>query len=152
MARHARRALISPVWRHWLLTAFVGLGSLGGFASAWSNRQDRDSTLLWAGWGIFALAVTVIVGSLSLGPRPLGSFGVGAWLLLMASGASTVWLGRAAIDLTTRRGPLFAPMMLLLSIGLVPLALWMMIWRPLQSWERELQSQSADREQPPPRG
>lgn len=139
MGRHGRTGVIfSGVVKHRLVVGFVALGALGMLVSAWSHRADREGGLLWLGMGVFTASATIIVGSLSIGPRPLRSFGVGAWLLVMAGGALMVWLGRDAFDSTKPRHVVVPPFMLFLAIVLVPLALWMMIWRPEQNWEKEL--------------
>lgn len=138
MSRHGRRAQISPVIRHRVVTGLVVVFALGAFTSAWANRSDHEAALMWLGWGVFLSAICVVVGSLSIGPRPLRSLGVGAWLLVAALGAFLVWTGRDAIDTTARRGSVIAPVMLLLAMGLVPLAGWLMVWRPEQNWEKEV--------------
>jgi hypothetical protein len=139
MGRHGRTGvLFSGVVKHRLVVGLVGLVALAMLVGAWSHKGDRESGLLWFGMGVFTASVTVIVGSLSIGPRPLRSFGVGVWLLVMAGGALMVWLGKDALDATRPRDVVGPPFMLFLAIGLVPLALWMMIWRPEQSWEKEL--------------
>ena len=139
MGRHGRTDVIfSGVVKHRLVVGIGALGALGMLVSAWSHRGDGESGLLWLGMGVFTASATIIVGSLSIGPRPLRSFGVGAWLLVMAGGALMVWLGRDALDATRSRDVVVPPFMMFLAIGLVPLALWMMIWRPEQSWEKEL--------------
>jgi len=137
VGRHTRRSLISPVTKHRLTTVLAAALAIGGFLGAFMQRESRDAMLLWLGWGLFMLGVTVIVGSLTIGPRPLRSFGVGAWLLVTACGAFIFWLGRGAVDTTSSKGQLVAPLMLVMAIFIAPYAAWMMIWRPVQSWEQE---------------
>lgn len=138
MARHARSTVFTGVVRHRALVAFCTAATIGALASAWTQRDDRQTALLWLGFAIFVLSVTVIVASMSIGPRPLRSFGVGAWFLVAASGALLVWLNRDAIVVTRARDVVIPPLMLVLAMGLIPLALWMMIRRPEQNWEKEV--------------
>lgn len=138
MSRHGRSPLISPVVKHRLVTGVSAVCALGAFTEAWTSRSDQDPALMWLGWGVFLSAISVVVGSLSIGPRPLRSFGVGAWFLVAAIGAFLVWAGRDAIDVTDRRGSVMAPLMLILAMGFVPLAGWLMIRRPEQNWEKEV--------------
>ena len=138
MARHGRSTIFSGVVRHRAVVGLFTLCGVGALFSAWTHRDNRETALLWLGLGVFILSVTVIVASLSIGPRPLRSFGVGVWLLVTATGASLVWLGRSSVEVTRVRDELIPPFMLVLAIALVPLALWMMIWRPEQGWEKEV--------------
>lgn len=98
--------------------------------------------MLGAGWGLFLLGVTVVVGSLEIGPRPLRSVGAGAWLLVSAAGALMIWFGREAIDDSAWREPVIGPLMLVTAIVLAPSAAWLIIRRPEQAWERERRKSS----------
>lgn len=138
MSRHGRRPLVSPVVKHRVMTGILVVAALGAFMRAWTGRRDQEPALMWLGFGVVMWAISVVVGSLSIGPRPLRSFGTGAWFLVAAVGAFLVWTGRDAIDTEARRGLVVAPLMLLLAVVLVPLAGWMMIWRPEQDWEKEV--------------
>jgi hypothetical protein len=139
MARHRGSRLIPEVVRHRLVVGSVAMGAVGMLVQAWVARQgDPDGALLWLGAGIFTASAAVMAGSLSIGPRPLRSFGVGCWLLAMAGGAFMAWRSRHAIEGTRPRDLIVPPLMLLFAVGLVPLGLWLMIWRPEQNWEKEM--------------
>lgn len=139
MARHRGSRPISDVVRHRLVVTLVAMAAVGMLVEGWVSRhEDPEGALLWLGSGIFTASAAVIAGSLTIGPRPLRSFGVGCWLLAMACGAFVVWRSRSAIDGTRPRDLIIPPLMLLLATGLVPLGLWMMIWRPEQNWEKEM--------------
>ena len=73
-------------------------------ATSWVYRGNSDSALLWLGFGVFTGSAAIIVGSLSIGPRPLRSLGVGAWFLTMATGGVIIWLGRGAVEPDDQRG------------------------------------------------
>lgn len=149
MARHARSAVFSDVVRHRAVVAFCVAVTVGALTGAWAQRDDRQEALLWFGFAVFVLSVTVPVASMSIGPRPLRSFGVGAWFLVAASGALLGWLNRGAIEPTSARGEMIAPVMLLLVVMLVPTSLWMMIERPEQNWEREVRLEREGHSQTP---
>ena len=139
MTRHRGSRAISDVVRHRFIVTLVAVAAVGMLIEAWVSRQeDPEGARLWLGFGIFTASAAVIAGSLSIGPRPLRSFGVGGWLLAMACGAFVVWRSRNAIDGTRTRDLMIPPLMLLLATSLVPLGLWMMIWRPEQNWEKEM--------------
>lgn len=138
MSRHGRSGVASPVLRHRLITGFVAAAAVWMLATSWVHRGNPDSALLWLGFGVFTGSAAIIVGSLSIGPRPLRSFGAGAWFLTMATGGVIIWLGRGAVEPDDQRGQVLVPIMLICSVGLTPLALWLMIWRPEQNWEKEL--------------
>ena len=118
--------------RHRLVVLACALGAMVMFALAYAERDDQAAALLWVGYSVFTGSVPFIVASMSIGPRPLRSFGVGAWLTVAASDLALVWMGRDATAANDGRGVVIPPM----AVGLVPLGLWMMIRRPEQKWER----------------
>ena len=131
------------------MTALIGLGALANFYLAWTNRGDTDAAAMWLGMGLFMGSVGVPMATMSLGPRPLRSFGAGACALVLALGAALGWGGRDALDTDARRGYLIAPLMLFLALYLAPYAVWMMIRRPLQYWEQETRSGPTEGESRP---
>lgn len=141
MARHARSGPVRDVLKHRLVVAGCALGSLGAFGLAYADRSDHASMLLWSGFGVFVGAITVIVASLSIGPRPLRSLGVGAWMSVAALGAGMGWLGRGSHSVTSGRGLMMPPLLLVMTVALLPLGVWLMVWRPEQNWEKELREE-----------
>lgn len=141
MGRHGRSSLITPLLKHRLITGVVALAGLVFLLGSWNHREDGQAALLWAGLGVFMFSAAVLSGSLSIGPRPLRAFGAGAWLLLMALGAGSVWLGRSAIEPGDRRGASMVWIMAILAVCLIPAALWLMLWRPEMKWEAELRQE-----------
>ena len=141
MARHARSGPVRDLLKHRLVVTGCALGALGAFGLAYADRSDHGSMLLWSGFGVFVGAITVIVASLSIGPRPLRSLGVGAWTTVAALGAGMGWLGRGSHAVTSGRGLMMPPLLFLMAVALLPLGMWLMVWRPEQSWEKELREE-----------
>ncbi|WP_156971474.1 hypothetical protein [Knoellia sinensis] len=137
MGKHERRTFITPVLKHRLVTGMFALITVLTFTEALEEWEDRLQGPLLLGVGLFLLGATVIVGSMSIGPRPLRSFGAGAWFVVMGAGAALAFAYRGSMGDVGSRGEVALGAMLLLAVTLPFLGLWMMVARPEQNWEKE---------------